>query len=77
MNDTYYLTHGECLDYLRETYIMSFHRRFVKFQTDQVLHFGTTTTSRGEGGHAALKRHLGVSTGNEYNPKKHSILTEL
>ena len=77
MNDTYYLTHRECLDYLRETYIMSFHRRFVKFQTDQVLHFGTTTTSRGEGGHAALKRHLGVSTGNEYNPKKHSILTEL
>ena len=54
MNDTYYLTHGECLDYLRETYIMSFHHRFMKFQTDQVLHFGTTTTSRGEGGHAAL-----------------------
>ena len=74
MNDTYYLTHEKCLDYLRETYIMSFHRRFVKFQ---VLHFGTTTTSRGEGGHAALKRHLRVSTGNEYNPKKHSILTEL
>lgn len=27
-----------------------------------MLHFETTTTSRGEGGHAVLKRHLGAST---------------
>lgn len=33
-------------------------RRFIKAYTNQVLHFGTTVTSRGEGGHAQFKRHL-------------------
>lgn len=66
LNDAYYRTHEECLNYLRDIYILSFHRRFVKFQIDQVLHFETTTISRGEGEHAVLKRHLAVSTDKHF-----------
>ena len=41
---------------------MPYKRRFVKCFTDQVLHFGTTSTSKGEGAHAVLKRNLITST---------------
>jgi hypothetical protein len=56
--DRYNLTQGECIDYLYDTYIRNYRRRFVKCYTNQVLHFDTTVTSRGEGGHAVLKRRL-------------------
>lgn len=62
-NEKYNLPHGDCL-YLFETYARDYRRRFIKCYTDKVLHFGTTVISRGEGGHAVLKRHLGASTGD-------------
>jgi hypothetical protein len=54
----YNLSHEDCIEYLTETYIEHYRRRFIKCYTDQVLHFGTTVTSRSESEHAQLKRHL-------------------
>lgn len=53
----------EVVEYLATTYI-THASKFVRCFTNRVLHFNTTTTSRGEGGHAVLKRHLGSSTGD-------------
>ena len=55
---------GNCIEYLDSTYVSSFRHRFVKCYTNTILHFETTTTSRGEGGHAVLKRQLGSSSGD-------------
>ena len=63
-NENNNLSHGECLDYLFETYVRDYRRRFIKCYTNKVLDFETTVTSRGEGGHVVLKRHLGVSSGD-------------
>ena len=60
---TYNRTHANLVKYLNATYI-SFRQRFVKCWTDRVRHIETTTTSRGEGGHAVLKRQLGTSNGD-------------
>lgn len=51
------------MDYIYNTYLDLYRRCFVRCYTDKVLHFETTVTSRGESGHALLKRHLGTSTG--------------
>ncbi len=56
--DQYNLTHDECIDYLYDIYIRDYRRRFIKFYTNQVLHFDTTMTSRDEDEHAVLKRQL-------------------
>ncbi len=56
--DRYNLTHDECIDYLYDTYIRDYRRRFVKCYINQVLHFDTTMTSRDESEHAVLKRQL-------------------
>ncbi|CAA0831898.1 Unknown protein, partial [Striga hermonthica] len=37
---------------------------FVRLWTNQVLHFGNTTTCRVESAHAALKQWLNTSTGS-------------
>ncbi len=58
----YNLSHDECIDYLYETYIRNYRRRFIKCYTNQILHFDTTMTSRDESAHALLKRQLGKST---------------
>lgn len=60
--EKYNLSQGDCIEYLQTTYIQHHKRRFVKFFTDRILHVGTTSTSRGEGAHAVLKRQLVVST---------------
>lgn len=52
------------MKYILSTYITNYRQRFVNCYTRKVLHFGTTTTSRGEGGHAAVKRQIGSSTGD-------------
>ena len=62
--EKYNLSHGDCVQYLTDTYITNHSHRFVKCFTNQVLHFDTTVTSRGESGHAALKRQLDSSTGD-------------
>ena len=54
---------NDVVEYLDITYITHAHR-FVKCFTNRVLHFDTTSTSRGEGAHAMLKRHLGTSSGD-------------
>lgn len=51
------------MEYLTVTYI-SFRHRFVKCFTNRLLHFETTSTSRGESGYAALKKQLGSSNGD-------------
>ncbi len=56
--DRYNLNHDECINYLYDTYIRNYRRRFIKCYTNQVLHFDTTVTSRGEDEHAVLKRQL-------------------
>ena len=52
-----YQFQNQCVSYLNETYI-PFRHRFVKCYTSTIMHFETTTTSRGEGGHAVLKRQV-------------------
>ncbi len=54
----YNLSHEDCIEYLTETYIEHYRRRFVKCYTDEILHFETTMTFRSEDEHAQLKRHL-------------------
>ena len=51
------------MEYLATTYI-THASKWVKCFIDRILHFNTTTTSRGEGGHAILKKQLGSSTEN-------------
>ena len=51
------------MEYLAIIYI-THASKFVKCFTNRVLHFNTTTTSRNEGEHATLKKHLGTSTGD-------------
>ncbi len=57
-SDQYNSSHDECVRYLYDTYLRDYRRRFVKCYTNQVLHFDTTMTSRGENAHAVLKRQL-------------------
>ncbi len=54
----YNLSHSDCINYLYDTYIMSYRRRFIKCYTNQMLHFDITITSRDEDAHAILKRQL-------------------
>ena len=58
-----YQGQDQCVEYLNDIYI-PFRHRFVKCYTSMITHFETTTTSRGEGGHAVLKRQLGSSSGD-------------
>ncbi len=54
----YNLSHSDCINYLYDTYIMSYRRRFIKCYINQMLHFDITITSRDEDAHAILKRQL-------------------
>ena len=54
----------EELQYLDDTWLKPFHQCCVKYWTKQFLHFGTTTTSVGEGAHATLKKSLKMSSEN-------------
>lgn len=52
---------ADLIEYLITTYI-SFRHRFIKCYINRLLHFETTTTSRGESGHATLKKAAGIVT---------------
>jgi hypothetical protein len=52
----YNLSHFDCINYLYNTYILSYRRRFIKCYINQMLHFDITITSRDEDAHAILKR---------------------
>ena len=64
--DQFMITYSDsgCVEYLATTYVNDHRRHFIKCYINKVLHFETTTTSRGEGGHAVLKRQLGSSSGD-------------
>jgi hypothetical protein len=62
MNDAYNVTHSDCMNYLNEIYIRRYKTRFVRFYTNQKLHFDTIVTFREEDAHVKLKRSLDVST---------------
>ena len=51
------------INYIRDTY-KPHTSALAAFGTNQVMHLGAIVTSRSEGGHAALKRVLQVSTGD-------------
>nr|CCA16131.1 conserved hypothetical protein [Albugo laibachii Nc14] len=51
------------VEYLYKTWIIH-KEKFVHAWTNQVQHFGNTSTSAAEDAHAALKRYLQTSTGN-------------
>ena len=59
-----YESHPAAVQYLLETWIRPYKRKFIKCYTDQILHFNNNATSRSEGGHAVLKRNLGFSIGD-------------
>jgi hypothetical protein len=60
-SNKYNLSHEDCIEYLTETYIEHYRRRFVKCYIDEILHFETTMIFRSENEHAQLKRHLEFS----------------
>jgi hypothetical protein len=62
ISDKYNLSHSECIEYLLNTYITHYRRRFVRFFINQILHFDTIVTSKEEKTHAILKRNLMTST---------------
>ena len=49
--------------YLEDDLLAHWKTRVIKCFTNKVQHYGNTTTSRVEGGHATLKRSLAGSTG--------------
>lgn len=57
-------SHREDLHYLYKTWLEPWSDRFCKCETNKILHFGNTTTSRVEGMHRVLKRYLKFSTGD-------------
>ena len=59
-NDKYW----RLVDYLDDTWFRLLKTRFVSAWTNEVMHFNTLVTSRGEGSHAVLKRAFGTSSGD-------------
>ena len=49
--------------YIKETWLI-FKEKFIVAWTQQCLHLGNSATSRVEGSHAFLKKHIGASTGD-------------
>lgn len=64
LNDAYSTEHPMEVQYLIDTWLGPYKRKFVKVYVDKILHFNNTVTSRVEGGHAVLKHQLGFSTGD-------------
>lgn len=49
--------------YIKETWLI-YKEKFIVAWTQQYLHLGNSATSRVEGSHAFLKKHIGASTGD-------------
>src|SRR6202000_512033 len=49
--------------YIEETWLIH-KEKFIVAYTQKYLHLGNSTTSRVEGSHAFLKKHIGASTGD-------------
>ena len=64
LNDSYGDEHPEQVTYLERTWLCPYKQKFIKYYTNQVLHFGNVITSRVERSHSTLKRQLGFSTGD-------------
>ncbi|XP_076946343.1 uncharacterized protein LOC143617766 [Bidens hawaiensis] len=50
--------HKRVFDYVNTTWLVKYKEMFVSAWTNQVLHFGNSTTNRVESAHALLKKHL-------------------
>ena len=61
---TYYEHHREDIDKLCSTWLEPWKDRLCKYHTNEIRHYGTTTTSRAEGIHRVLKSNLKFSTGD-------------
>ncbi|KAL8457224.1 hypothetical protein ACS0TY_035171 [Phlomoides rotata] len=59
-----FATSMKSVNYVMNQWIDPYKERFVTAWTNQVMHFGNTTTNRVESHHSALKRMLGNSLGN-------------
>ncbi len=64
LQETYGLTHGSAMSYLKLDLLLIYKKKFVICWTDQKLHFDNHANSRGEGNNAALKRELETSVGD-------------
>lgn len=56
--------HYEDVVYIYTTWLEPWQTRLCKAYTNEIMHFGTTTTSRVEGTHRVLKANLKCSTGD-------------
>lgn len=56
--------HYDDVDYVFNTWLEPWRTRLCKAYTNDIMHFGTTTTSRVEGIHRVLKTNLKFSTGD-------------
>jgi len=61
---TYYEHHREDIDYLCSIWLEPWKDRLCKYHTNEIRHYGTTTTSRAEDIHRVLKSNLKFSTGD-------------
>ena len=64
LQNDYIVEYLDVVDYLNDTWIRPFVRQLVRFHTNKVRHFFTSTTSRSEGANRVLKQQLGFSTGD-------------
>ena len=63
LQHTYGQVHWLPLMYLEDDLLAHWKTRVIKCFTNKVQHYGNTTTSHAEGGHATLKRSLAGSAG--------------
>ena len=60
----YNTDHWVAMDYLHNDLLQPWGEKVLKYCTNDLIHFGNTTTSRAEGGHSRIKRQLNnASTG--------------
>jgi MULE transposase domain len=62
-----YRDYPKFLNYIKNTWIDPYKEQFVRYWTDQHLHFGHLETSRVEGSHSIVKWYLQVSTGDLFS----------
>ncbi|XP_076937851.1 uncharacterized protein LOC143605728 [Bidens hawaiensis] len=58
LHDGFTGKHKRVFDYVNTTWLVKYKEMFVSAWTNQVLHFGNSTTNRVESAHALLKKHL-------------------
>lgn len=62
--DKYSAKYDDMVSYVWNIWLYPWADKIVTCYTNHIQHFGTGTTSRGEGGHSVIKARLGHSTGD-------------